>query len=202
MSELETLRKRFEAGDRGAALEALALFGNVGRPDGQGGMTREWKPLPPWLENAARSALFNAARSGEDSIRRAFGVKVASGSETQAERRRRVSRACVAFGLVLGIQAARHDSGKPYPRFEDAYSLAAGAMGASLEKTKRRCAMARRDRLADTYRDAIERAAQDIYLRIMLAGCYASLAAPALWVLDHWDSHPDLMDRLTQRRFT
>ena len=142
---LDALRERYESGDRAAVLEAIALVGPIrmGRDDpnapewisaadphrrgtnDEGPNRQYFPPLPDWLEIAIREALYSAIRRGQDSIRTAFGVPVASGSATTQEVLIGNAKENAALGYKLGFQAARADTGLRYPRGESAASLAA-----------------------------------------------------------------------------
>jgi hypothetical protein len=147
---LDVLRQRYEAGDKAAALEAVALLGPYGYSDSEHHRLFGPPLYPQWLQEAVGLALWAALREGVDSIREAFGVAVYSGCTSLVEARHQRALDILALGSVLGIQAARKRSRIRYPRGEDAYSLAArlvhgmNAEPVTRETLKQWCSRARR----------------------------------------------------------
>ncbi len=225
---LEALRVRHEAGDPTAVVEALLyVCGPVMRQDPIPGAAVQtippsdrwgpkpelpgmlgkvqYPPLPDWLEIAVREGMTQAFRSGEDSARKAFGIPVASGTKTTNERNRGTAREGRALAAVLGIQAARRDTRRPYPPGEDAYTLAGCLFrpGEPLsgETVKRWAKAARARNACATHRAEIERRARSGYLRALVTGRYPPF--PPMGDGEAWDRalHTGQIDRVNKRRF-
>ena len=181
---LEALQERYEAGDGFAVFEALELLKPTRRGPARTVLEgTEYPPMPPWLEHAIRSRLAYAWRMGEDSIRRAFGVTVASGTDTLKQHFGKLRRELLALGCVRGIQDARKGTLMPYPRGQDADSLAGLLLLSNGEPTaggrvKRWAKAARDSGGADLYRHKVAAVALHVHCRVLACGCYPPFEGP------------------------